>query len=125
MIENNTINVLANASFIEKESNAAQNHYLFAYTITITNMGKRATQLLQRHWILTDSNGHVQEVHGDGVIGMQPRINAGESFCYTSGALLETPVGTMQGYYIFSDDRKESFKVDIPRFTLSIPRTLH
>ena len=121
----NTISVTAIASFIETESDVKQNRYIFAYTITIANTGKRAAQLLKRHWILTNSNGKTEEVDGDGVIGMKPRINGGESFCYTSSALLETDVGTMQGHYTFRDDEGETFDTEIPRFTLSIPRTLH
>ncbi len=125
MNENHTISVTATASFVEKDSDANQNRYIFAYTITITNTGKSTVQLLQRHWVLTDANGKIQEVHGDGVIGMRPQINAGEHFRYTSSALLETDVGTMQGFYTFRDSKGETFNAPIPRFTLSIPRTLH
>ncbi|MCX7074874.1 MAG: Co2+/Mg2+ efflux protein ApaG [Methylococcaceae bacterium] len=121
----NTISVTAIASFVETESDAKQNRYIFAYTITIANTGKRTAQLLKRHWVLTNSNGKIEEVDGDGVIGMHPRISGGESFCYTSSALLETDVGTMQGYYTFRDDKGETFNTEIPRFTLSIPRTIH
>ncbi|GDX84237.1 protein ApaG [Methylococcaceae bacterium] len=121
----NTISVTAIASFVETESDAKQNRYIFAYTITIANTGKRTAQLLKRHWVLTNSNGKIEEVDGDGVIGMHPRIIGGGSFCYTSSALLETDVGTMQGYYTFRDDKGETFNTEIPRFTLSIPRTIH
>lgn len=125
MNENHNISVTATASFVEKDSDTTQNRYIFAYTITITNTGKSTVQLLQRHWVLTDANDKIQEVHGDGVIGMRPKINAGEHFRYTSSALLETDVGTMQGYYTFRDDNGDTFNAPIPRFTLSIPRTLH
>lgn len=125
MNENHNINITATASFVETESDVAQNRYIFAYTITITNMGKRPAQLLKRHWILTNANGKTEEVHGDGVIGLKPRIDAGEGFRYTSSALLETDVGIMQGYYTFQDDEGETFNAAIEPFTLSIPRTLH
>jgi ApaG protein len=125
MNENHNINITATASFVETESDSKQNRYTFAYTITITNTGKRAAQLLKRHWILTNGNGKIEEVHGDGVIGMKPRINTGESFRYTSSALLETDVGIMQGYYTFRDDDGETFNAQISPFTLTIPRTLH
>lgn len=121
----NTISVTATASFVETESDANQNRYIFAYTITIANKGKSAAQLLKRHWILTNANGKTEEVHGDGVVGMKPRINSGESFRYTSSALIETDVGIMQGFYTFRDDEGEIFNAEIPPFTLSIPRTLH
>jgi len=123
--ENHNINVTATASFVEKDSDVHQNRYIFAYTITIANMGKSTAQLLQRHWILTDANGKIQEVHGEGVIGMQPKIHIHESFQYTSSALLETDVGTMQGYYTFRDNQGETFTAPVPCFTLAIPRTLH
>lgn len=125
MNENHNINIAATASFVETESDTAQNRYIFAYTITITNNGKRAAQLLKRHWILTNANGKTEEVHGDGVIGIKPRIRAGEGFRYTSSALLETDVGIMQGYYTFQDEDGETFNAPISPFTLSIPRTLH
>jgi ApaG protein len=82
-------------------------------------------QLLNRHWLITDSNGKIQEVKGDGVIGEQPYLKPGEMFRYTSGAVLETPVGTMQGQYTMHSDEGDNFNAEIPQFTLSIPRTLH
>lgn len=125
MNENHNINITATSFFVETESDVAQDRYIFAYTITITNMGKRAAQLLKRHWILTNANGKIEEIQGDGVIGMKPRIDAGEGFRYSSSALLETDVGIMQGYYTFRDDAGEVFNAEIAPFTLSIPRTLH
>jgi ApaG protein len=121
----NTINITATASFIETESDVSQNRYIFAYTITIANTGKSAAQLLERHWILINANGKVDEVHGAGVIGRKPRIKGGECFQYTSSAIIDTDVGIMQGHYIFEDDEGELFNAEIPPFTLSIPRTLH
>ena len=99
--------------------------YVLAYTITITNEGTVPAQLLNRHWLITDSNGKIQEVRGDGVIGEQPYLKPGEMFRYTSGAILETPVGTMQGQYTMHSDEGDNFNAQIPQFTLSIPRTLH
>jgi ApaG protein len=98
---------------------------VFAYTITITNVGMVSAKLLNRHWLITDSNGKIQEVRGEGVIGEQPHLKPGESFRYTSGAMLETPVGTMQGQYTMISDEGVNFNAPIPKFTLSIPRTLH
>lgn len=121
----NTISVTSTASFVETESNVQQNRYIFAYTITIANTGKSAAQLLKRHWVLTNANGKVEQIEGEGVIGMKPRIKSGESFRYTSSALIETDVGIMEGFYTFQDENGEIFNAEIPAFTLSIPRTLH
>lgn len=125
MNEKNKIIVEAKPLFIEAQSSPDEDRYVFAYTITITNAGKIPAKLLQRHWLITDSNGKTQEVRGDGVIGEQPYLKPGESFRYTSGAMIETPVGTMQGDYTMHSDDGDNFRADVPRFTLSIPRTLH
>ncbi len=125
MTEKNKIIVEAMPQFIETQSSPSEDRYVFAYTITITNAGDIPAKLLNRHWLITDSNGKVQEVRGEGVIGEQPYLKPGESFQYTSGAMLETPVGTMQGIYNMRSDEGESFDASIPKFTLSIPRTLH
>jgi ApaG protein len=125
MTEKNQIVIEAQPHFIPEQSSPKEHRYVFAYTITIRNIGNNAVKLLRRRWIITDSNGKIQEVHGEGVVGKQPHLKPGESFRYTSGALLETDVGTMQGAYIFSTDNDEHFSIPIPRFTLSIPRTLH
>lgn len=125
MSEKNKILVEAVPHFIDAQSVPEENRYVFAYTITITNAGSIAAKLLQRHWLITDSNGKVQEVRGEGVIGEQPYLLPGESFRYTSGAMIATPVGTMQGNYTMRSDDGDDFIATIPRFTLSIPRTLH
>ncbi len=125
MNEKNKIIVEATPQFIEAQSAPDQGRYVFAYTITITNMGAVPAKLLSRHWLITDSNGKVQEVRGEGVIGEQPYLKPGEFFRYTSGAMLETPVGTMQGQYSMRSDEGDDFNAMIPQFTLSIPRTLH
>jgi ApaG protein len=102
-----------------------ENRFVFAYTITITNKGYMAAKLLSRHWLITDSNGKIQEVIGDGVIGKQPHLEPGQSFRYTSGAMIETPVGIMQGKYIMQAKDGDQFNARIPQFTLSVPRTIH
>lgn len=125
MPEKNKILVDAIPQFIESQSAPTQGRFVFAYTITITNVGLVPARLLTRHWLITDGNGKVQEVNGEGVIGEQPYLRPGESFRYTSGAMLETPVGVMQGKYQMRSDDGDNFSAIIPRFTLSIPRTLH
>ncbi|WP_036252887.1 Co2+/Mg2+ efflux protein ApaG [Methylobacter sp. BBA5.1] len=125
MSEKNKILVEAKPHFIEAQSSPDENRYVFAYTITITNVGEIPAKLLTRHWLITDANGKIQEVRGEGVIGEQPYIKPGETFRYTSGAMIETPVGTMQGNYTMHSDEGYDFDAAIPRFTLSIPRTLH
>lgn len=125
MTEKNKILIAASPQFIASQSLPDQGRFVFAYTITITNAGLVPAKLLTRHWIITDANGKVEEVHGDGVVGEHPYLRPGESFKYTSGAMLETPVGVMQGKYMMRSDEGESFTAAIPQFTLSIPRTLH
>jgi ApaG protein len=125
MSEKNKIVVEAQPQFIKEQSSPEQNRYVFAYTITITNVGELAAKLLTRQWLITDSNGKVQEVRGDGVVGKQPVLKPGNIFRYTSGAIIETPVGIMQGHYIFISEQDERFTAIIPKFTLSIPRVLH
>ena len=125
MSEKNKIIVEAAPQYIESQSSPNEGRYVFAYTITITNAGIIPAKLLSRHWLITDSNGKIQEVKGDGVIGEQPYLKPGESFRYSSGAMIETPVGVMQGKYLLISDSGENFKASIPKFTLSIPRTLH
>ena len=98
---------------------------MFAYTITIRNEGTVPARLLSRHWIITDANGKVQEVVGDGVVGEQPHLEPGEGFRYSSGAILETPVGSMQGRYRMVADDGEHFDAPIAPFTLAVPGLLH
>ena len=123
--ENYNIQVEVETQYVEAQSLPDQDHYVLAYTITIHNAGSIAAQLLSRHWIITDANHKVQEVKGDGVVGEQPHLKPGERYRYTSGTMLETPVGTMRGsYQLIADDGVE-FDAEIPLFTLSMPRTLH
>ena len=125
MSEKNKILVEAEPCYIEAQSSPDKNRYVFSYTITITNLGESAAKLIERHWLITDSNGKIEEVHGDGVVGEQPFLHPGDVFRYTSGAMIETPVGVMQGKYLMRNDEGEDFNATIPKFTLSIPRTLH
>jgi ApaG protein len=99
--------------------------YVFAYTITIRNNGDTPAKLLTRHWVITDGHGKVQEVHGEGVVGEQPHIGPGDYFRYTSGTVLDTPVGTMEGSYQMLSDNGGHFDAPIPRFTLLQPHSLH
>ncbi len=119
------IDVIAETSYISEQSYPEENRYVFAYTITLTNNGLIAATLLRRHWLITDANCKVQEVRGEGVIGEQPHILPGESFRYTSAAVLETPVGCMQGSYQMIADDGVEFDTPIPVFNLSTPNTLH
>lgn len=119
------IKIKVDTAFIESQSNTERNRYVFAYTITIQNQGAIPAKLLTRHWIITDSNGKIQEVRGEGVIGEQPHLRPGEGFQYTSGTMLETPVGTMHGSYQMLADDGTEFDAEIEPFTLSIPRVLH
>ena len=111
--------------FLDEQSDPDGDRYVFAYTIRIRNLGRLPAQLLDRHWVITDANGKVEEVRGEGVVGEQPRLEPGEAFTYTSGAVLETAVGTMQGSYHMSGDDGTEFEAPIPAFTLAVPRTLH
>ncbi len=125
MTEKNNIVIEAHPQYLEDQSSPDEDRYIFAYTITITNAGAIPAKLLSRHWLIIDSNGKAQEVKGEGVIGEQPYLKPGESFRYSSGAMIETPVGVMQGNYLMISDTGDNFKAFIPQFTLSIPRTLH
>lgn len=111
--------------YIEEESLPEENRYVFAYTITIRNRGDIPARLLRRHWEITDGNGRMQEVDGDGVVGEQPYLRPGEAFRYTSGVILETPVGSMAGHYQMVDDNDREFDAAIPQFSLSRPQALH
>ena len=112
-------------NYVDEQSEPASDRYVFAYTITIENLGDVSAQLLRRHWVITDANGKVQEVSGDGVVGEQPRLGPGETYRYSSGAVLETPVGAMQGSYRMQADDGIDFDAPIAPFTLAVPGMLN
>src|ERR671935_275194 len=117
--------VSAQTQYLPDQSDETSGRYVFAYTITIRSAGSVAAQLISRHWIITDSQGLVQEVRGLGVVGAQPLLQPGETYQYTSGASIATPVGTMRGSYQMVAQDGTRFEAPIPEFTLSVPRVLH
>jgi ApaG protein len=117
--------VTVRTQYLEDQSDPDHSHYVFAYAVTIKNIGTVAAQLISRHWVITDANNHVQEVRGLGVVGHQPLLQPGEQFEYTSGTTLATPQGTMRGEYFCVAEDGEQFETVIPEFVLSLPRTLH
>lgn len=119
------IRIQVATSYVDDQSEPDAGRYVFAYTITISNDGAKAAKLLSRHWVITDANGKVQEVSGDGVVGEQPYLEPGERFRYSSGAVLETPVGAMQGLYRMVAADGMSFDAPIAPFTLAVPGLLH
>lgn len=119
------IKVEPSPQFLAEQSDPDNDRYLFAYTMTIVNVGDVPAQLVSRHWIITDGNNEVQEVRGLGVVGKQPLLKPGESFQYTSGSSLTTPVGTMKGTYQMVAEDGTHFDAEIPEFVLAMPRTLH
>ncbi|WP_303783596.1 Co2+/Mg2+ efflux protein ApaG [Azovibrio restrictus] len=125
MSEKQKIAISVRTQHLAEQSDASQKRYVFTYTITITNQGTGVAQLISRHWLITDADNQVQEVKGLGVVGKQPLLKPGESFEYTSGCVLETPVGTMRGSYQMVSDDGSPFEAEIPEFVLAIPRTLH
>ncbi len=122
---NDIANISTKTGFIEQQSDLENGRFVFSYTITIENISEKPFQLLSRHWIIQDANRKVEEVYGEGVIGEQPLIVPGESYTYTSGTVLETEMGTMEGRYFMVGDANKQFEITIPKFVLSIPRTLH
>jgi ApaG protein len=119
------ISIDVETTYLDDQSEPGEQRYVFAYTITIRNEGEIPAKLLTRHWIITDANGRVQEVRGDGVVGEQPYLKPGQGFRYSSGAVLETPVGTMQGSYQMIADDGAQFDAPIPAFRLAKPGMLH
>ena len=119
------ISVRVATDYVDEQSEPDADRYVFAYTITIANTGDIAARLISRHWVITDANGKVQEVSGDGVVGEQPHLSPGEEYRYSSGAVLETPVGAMQGLYRMEADNGVNFDAPIAPFTLAVPGVLH
>jgi ApaG protein len=121
----NDIRVDVETAYVAAQSDPEQKRFVFSYTITIHNQGEIPAKLLTRHWLITDSNGKVQEVRGEGVVGEHPHIRPGEGYRYSSGAVLETPVGVMQGDYQMVNDQGETFDAPISPFRLAVPGMLH
>jgi ApaG protein len=119
------LTVSVRAQYLDDQSDPDRAQYVFAYAITIKNTGQIAAQLISRHWVITDTNNHIEEVRGLGVVGQQPFLQPGEQFEYTSGATLKTPQGSMAGEYFCVAEDGEQFAAKIPEFVLSLPRTLH
>ena len=125
MHNNHEITVSVETNYVEDQSSPAENHYVFAYTITIMNNGTVPAKLLSRHWIITDANSRVQEVRGQGVVGEHPHLGPGEVFRYTSAAAIETPIGSMQGSYQMIGDDGTNFDAPIAPFRLAVPHSFH
>lgn len=125
MIESPRVCIQVQSAYVASQSSPDDNRYVFAYTITLRNLGRSRVQLLGRYWLITNGNGHETEVQGEGVVGEQPHIEPGGEFQYTSGAVMETPMGTMQGHYEMIDSEGEAFRVAIPVFRLAISTHIH
>ncbi|MBL4712860.1 MAG: Co2+/Mg2+ efflux protein ApaG [Gammaproteobacteria bacterium] len=121
----NKIDIKVQPAYIAEQSDPKNNLFVFSYTVTIQNNGSIPAKLLTRHWVITDGDGQVQEIKGDGVIGEQPHLQPGEGFQYTSGTFMNTPYGTMEGSYQMISDSGEKFDAEIPTFQLAAPNTLH
>lgn len=119
------IKITTEVNYQPEQSDEADNRFVFAYTITITNESNTTVKLISRHWIITDANQYVQEVRGQGVVGEQPILRPNQSFEYTSGSVLATQVGTMSGSYQMVAEDGTKFDAPIPQFVLSVPRVLH
>ena len=119
------IEVRVRSDYVPEQSLPNDQRYVFSYTVTIENSGQEAARLINRHWVVADSNGKVQEVRGEGVVGEQPHLKPGESYRYTSGTILETPIGSMHGSYEMLADDGTRFDADIHPFSLATPTSLH
>ncbi|UDG81218.1 Protein ApaG [Candidatus Hartigia pinicola] len=125
MLNEPNVSIQVRSVYIESQSRVEINRYLFAYTISICNLGREAIQLISRYWLITNSAGHKTEVQGEGVVGEQPVIQPNKMYRYTSGAILETPMGIMEGYYVMLNSQGKTFHIDIPAFRLAIPTLIH
>ncbi|UCB53946.1 MAG: Co2+/Mg2+ efflux protein ApaG [Thiotrichales bacterium] len=119
------ISVNVRPAYIAEQSDPHSNHYVFSYTVTIKNNGTIPAKLLTRHWVITDGDGEIQEVKGEGVVGEKPYLKPGEDFIYTSGTMIKTPIGTMHGSYQMIADDGVNFDAEIPSFSLNVPNLLH
>ncbi len=122
---NHSIEVSVDSSFNDQQSEPERQQFVFSYTVRLHNTGSVGARLMSRHWVITDGNGKVEEVRGDGVVGQQPHIEPGQAFEYSSGAVLETDAGFMFGSYQMQADDGTRFDAEIPPFTLVVPRVLH
>ncbi len=125
MLPGKDIKISVETQYLEEQSDSSEDRYVFVYTVTIENQGNISAQLISRHWVITDSNQKVQEVKGEGVVGEQPYLHPGTRFSYTSGTVLETPLGTMRGSYKMLAEDGSEFDAEIKEFLLSAPRTIH
>jgi Uncharacterized protein affecting Mg2+/Co2+ transport len=125
MIDSPRVCVQVQSVYVESQSSPDDERYVFAYTVTIRNLGRTPVQLLSRYWRITNGNGRETEVQGEGVVGVQPHITPGDEYQYTSGAVIETPLGTMQGHYQMVDDQGNTFTIDIPVFRLAVSTLIH
>ena len=125
MSETARVSVHVQSQYVASQSSPDEDRYVFAYTITIRNLGRSSVQLLGRYWLITNGNGRETEVQGEGVVGEQPLIAPGNEFQYTSGAVIETAMGTMQGHYVMVDEQGDTFHVEIPVFRLAIQTHIH
>lgn len=123
------IKIVAATAYVAQQSDPKAKRFVFSYTVTISNNSDQSVQLLSRHWVIQNADGKIEEVYGEGVIGQQPVIEPGRSYVYSSGAVLETEMGTMEGRYFMVaksvEDGNTEFEVTIPKFVLTVPRTLH
>lgn len=125
MLNSPRVCVQVQSVYIEAQSSPEQERFVFSYTVTIRNLGRTAVQLLGRYWLITNGNGRETQVQGEGVIGVQPLIEPGDEYQYTSGAIIETPLGTMEGHYKMVDAQGNDFRVAIPVFRLAVPSFIH
>ncbi|CDL82282.1 Co2+/Mg2+ efflux protein ApaG [Xenorhabdus szentirmaii] len=125
MLNEPRIHIQVQSTYVENQSQPEQQRFVFAYTISIRNLGHSPVQLISRYWLITNSNGHQTEVQGEGVVGEQPLILPGTEYRYSSGAILETPLGTMEGHYEMVDHDGHPFRVAIPVFRLAIPTLIN
>ncbi len=123
--DNDIIHIDVDTQYLQDQSDPGSDRYVFTYTIDITNHGEEPVKLLKRHWRITDDNNKVEEVIGEGVVGQQPEIPPGHSFQYTSGAIIGTQIGTMQGSYEMLAANGDTFKAPIPAFLLAPPHAIH
>ncbi|WP_371188213.1 Co2+/Mg2+ efflux protein ApaG [Thalassotalea maritima] len=119
------VKVATTVDFIEEQSDSYQHRFVFSYTITIENNSDLTLQLMSRSWLITDANGQQVSVEGDGVVGQQPILQPGQRYRYSSGSIIKTPIGTMEGFYTMQDMDNQHYRVDIPVFSLAVPNVVN